>query len=83
MYGMPQGVYIAQIIPGAPAEAAGLVKGDIITSIDGTTITSYEDLQEEMMYHAVGTTVEIIIQRNTVEGYQEMTFNLTLGSRME
>lgn len=83
VYGMPQGVYIAQIIPGAPAEAAGLVKGDIITSIDGTTITSYEDLQEEMMYHAVGTTVEIIIQRNTVEGYQEMTFNLTLGSRME
>lgn len=81
MYGMPQGVYISQIIEGAPADLAGLVKGDIITSIDGTTITSYEDLQEEMQYHAVGTTVEIIIQRNTVEGYQELTFNVTLGSR--
>ena len=81
VYGMPQGVYIAQIIPGAPAEAAGLVKGDIITSIDGTTIKSYEDLQEEMQYHAVGSTVEIVIQRNTLEGYQEMTFTVTLGSR--
>ena len=81
MYGMPQGVYITRIIEGSPAEKAGLAKGDIITAIDGNTVTSYEDLQEEMQYHASGTTIEITIQRNTVDGYQEMKFNVTLSSR--
>jgi len=83
MYGMPQGVYISQIIEGAPAEAAGLLQGDIITEIDGTTITSYDDLQKEMQYHAVGATIEVTVQRNSVEGYKEMTFTVTLGSREE
>ena len=81
MYGMPKGVYISQVIEGTPAQAAGLVQGDIITEIDGTTISSYDDLQEEMQYHGVGSTVEITVQRNTVEGYQEMVFTVVLGSR--
>ncbi len=81
MYGMPRGVYISQVIEGAPAQLAGLAQGDIITEIEGTTITSYEDLQEEMKYHAVGSTIEITVQRNTVSGYQEMEFEVVLGSR--
>ncbi len=81
IYGMPMGVYISQVIDGAPAQAAGIMQGDIITEIDGSTINSYEDLQEEMQYHAVGTTIEITVQRNTFEGYQEMKFNVVLGNR--
>lgn len=81
MYGMPKGVYISQVMEGAPAQLAGLAQGDIITEIEGTTILSYEDLQEEMQYHAVGSTIEITVQRNTVSGYQEMVFEVTLGSR--
>ena len=45
------------------------------------TIRELLDLQEEMQYHASGTTIEITIQRNTVDGYQEMKFNVTLSSR--
>lgn len=81
MYGMPQGVYITRVIEGSPAEKAGLAKGDIITAIDGSTVTSYEDLQEEMQYHASGSTIEITVQRNSVGGYEEMTFSVTLSSR--
>lgn len=81
LYGMPKGVYITQVIEGTPAELAGLMQGDIITEIDGNTITSYEDLQEEMLYHAIGSTVEITVQRNTYEGYLEMKFDIILGAR--
>lgn len=81
MYGMPKGVYISQIIEGTPAQEAGLAQGDIITKIDGSSITSYDDLQEEMLYHAVGSTIEITVQRNTVDGYKEMVFTIVLGSR--
>lgn len=81
MYGMPQGVYVTRVIEGSPAEKAGLAKGDIITAIDGSTVTSYEDLQEEMQYHASGSTIEITVQRNSVGGYEEMTLSVTLSSR--
>lgn len=81
MYGMPKGVYVSQVIEGTPAQAAGLAQGDIITKIDGSSITSYDDLQEEMLYHAAGSSIEITVQRNTVDGYQEMVFTIVLGSR--
>lgn len=81
IYGMPQGVFITQVLEGTPAALAGLAKGDIITAIDGNTIASYEDLQEEMQYHASGSSIEITVQRTGMEGYQEMNFTVTLGSR--
>lgn len=81
MYGMPKGVYVTQVIEDAPAAKAGLEKGDIITAIDGNTITSYEDLQEEMQYHGAGSDVEITIQRTGPAGYEEMKFTITLGNR--
>lgn len=81
LYGMPRGVYIRQVYAGTPAETAGLAKGDIITSIDGSAITSYEDLQEEMQFHASGSTVEVTVQRPAIGGYEEMTVMITLVSR--
>lgn len=81
MYDMPIGVFIPQIAQNSPAEAAGLQKGDIITAIGGDTVTTVEELQESMQYHAAGTQVEITIQRNNGDGYQEMKYTVTLGSR--
>ena len=81
MYGMPQGVYITNVLEGTPAAEAGLMSGDIITAIDGSTVTSYEEMQKEMLYHAAGTTIELTVQRMGNNGYQEMTFELTLATR--
>ena len=41
-YSMPQGVYIAQIINGGGAADSDLQKGDIITAIEGTSVTDME-----------------------------------------
>lgn len=81
MYGMPQGVYIREVFEDTAASVAGLAPGDIITEIDGSSIQSYEDLQEEMQFHASGSAVEITIQRPSINGYQEMTVSVTLGNR--
>lgn len=81
MYGMPQGVYIREVFEDTAASVAGLAPGDIITEIDGSSIESYEDLQEEMQFHASGSSVDITVQRPSVNGYQEMTFSVTLGNR--
>jgi S1-C subfamily serine protease len=40
----PSGVQILGVLPGSPAEAAGLRAGDILLAIEGTTIADVDDL---------------------------------------
>ena len=40
------GAVILSVVSGSPADKAGLVQGDVIVNIDGTTITSSDDLQK-------------------------------------
>ena len=81
MYGMPKGIYVAQVYEGTAAANAGLVKGDIITKFDGSTVSSMEDLQKMMQYYAAGTQVDITIQQGSPSGYQEKTVTVTLGAK--
>lgn len=81
-YGMPEGIYVAQVYPGTGADNAGLVKGDIITGFAGATVTTQDDLTNSMQYYAVGDTIELTIMRgNPTEGYQEQKVNVTLTSQ--
>jgi serine protease Do len=82
-YGMPEGVYIAQVYEGTAAEAAGLQKGDIITAFDGDTITSMDALQKELEYYAKGDTVDITVMTSGIGGYIEKTVSLTLGNKVQ
>ncbi len=83
MYGMPEGVYVAQVYDGTAAASAGLAKGDIITSFDGTTVTSMEDLQGLLEYYEAGATVNLVIQQVSQDGYKEKTVTVTLGSQKD
>ncbi len=82
-YGMPEGVYIAQVYENTAAEAAGLQKGDIITAFDGDEITSMDELQKELEYYAQGETVEITVMTVGEGGYSEKTVELTLGNKVQ
>lgn len=81
-YGMPEGVYIAQVYENTAAAAAGLRQGDIITEFGGDKITSMEELQKELEFYAKGDTVEVKVMTMTVAGYEEITRKLTLGNKV-
>ncbi len=81
-YGMPEGVYIAQVYPDTAAAAAGLKQGDIITEFGGDKIASMEELQKELEFYAKGSTVEVKVMTMTVAGYEEITVQLTLGNKV-
>ena len=83
MYGIPEGVYVASVIEGGAAEAAGIQTGDIITSLGGTAVSSISDLQDMLKYYAAGETVEVVIQRNSGSGYESMTLTITLDNASE
>lgn len=53
------GVTIAEAFAGEPAANAGLVAGDVITSIDGQAVTTASQLQQEMLTLHAGQTVTV------------------------
>ena len=79
---MPEGVYVSEITKGCGAEAAGMTKGSVITAIDGTTVSSMDDLQEQLQYYAKGDKVSLTIQIPQSNGeYEEKTVEVTLGAK--
>jgi membrane-associated protease RseP (regulator of RpoE activity) len=50
--------------PGGPADKAGLLGGDIITSFDGKPVTSADDLTNMLLKTPIGKTVDIIFTRD-------------------
>lgn len=49
--GLVQGIptnepVIADVVKGSPAQAAGIVKGDVVTAINGKAIDSWQELSE-------------------------------------
>lgn len=81
MYDIPIGVYISSVIEGEAAEACGLQRGDVITAINGTTITTMDELTSLLEYYAAGTTIELTVQSKETGAYVEKTVQLTLGQR--
>jgi S1-C subfamily serine protease len=53
------GVFISDVIAGSPAQAAGLVAGDSITSLDGTATNSIRTLQNAIRSHRPGQSVTV------------------------
>jgi S1-C subfamily serine protease len=53
------GAAITEIVPQQPAEAAGLVVGEVITSLNGVTISSSADVRKSVLSLVPGTAVPI------------------------
>lgn len=77
-YNLPTdtGVYVANVYADSAAAEGGIEKGDIITSFDGTAITSPSDLQMKVREKNPGDTVDVVVNRNG----EEKTLSVTLGS---
>lgn len=79
---MPEGVYVSEVTKGGGAEKAGMTRGCIITGINGTTVSSMDDLQEQLQYYAKGDEVDLTIQVPQSNGeYQEQSVTVTLGAK--
>jgi S1-C subfamily serine protease len=62
--GRREGLQVAQVIGGSPAEVAGLRAGDIMVAVAGTPLGSSTELQRRMFEDAIGRRVEITVWRN-------------------
>ncbi len=71
-----KGIFIKGVEENSAAKAAGLKYSDIITSINGTKVSTMEELSAEISKCKVGDTIKIDIIRN---GYEPMSVNATLA----
>lgn len=81
IYGMPEGVFVYQIEEDTPAASGGMLRGDIITKLDGTRLSTAEELRENLKYYQAGETVNVTVMRNQNGEYEEVVLQITLGSK--
>ena len=83
-YGLPVGAYVEEIIEGTGAAQSKLVHGDIITGINGQSISGMEDLQNQLIYYSAGEEVTLTVQ-HPMEGseYEEREIKVTLSKRSD
>jgi len=70
------GAKVLEVTPGGPSEAAGLQKGDIITSLGGRSVEDATELVVAIRTYAPGDQVEVEIDR----GGGDVTATISLGS---
>jgi len=73
----PIGVKILEIMPGMPAEKAGMLSGDIITKWNDTDIHDYVQLNHTILFTPPGTKVKVICLRNKTP----VEFEVTVAQR--
>jgi S1-C subfamily serine protease len=62
--GRPNGLRVAEVMPGGPAARAGLRAGDLLLSAGGRPVATAQDLQALMFGEAVGRPLAITVMRN-------------------
>lgn len=72
-----EGVLIAGVIPGSPAEKAGLKKGDLLVEVDGTPVDDLAQYAAVLKEHAPGDEIPLVIVRDS----SRLTVRVTLGER--
>lgn len=78
-----RGVLVTSVTKGTAAEAAGIVRGDILVSVGGSELTSYEQFVEVAGSLEPGVAVEMVISSAATEGEgrSERVLDFVVGSR--
>ncbi|MGI8980638.1 MAG: PDZ domain-containing protein [Pirellulaceae bacterium] len=71
------GVVLELIMPGGPAEKAGLKAGDVLTKFGDLKISNIEDFENALRKHKPGDKVKLMAKR----GAEDVELEATLGTR--
>lgn len=72
---LPEGAFISLVMPDSPADKAGLKRGDIVTKINDSAITTEITLSSTVGKSRVGDTLVLTVDRNG----EEKKINVVVG----
>jgi S1-C subfamily serine protease len=77
--GQETGLLVMSVEQGTPAEAGGMVIGDIVVAVGGAPVASTEDLQDQLGGEHVGAATGVTVLR----GGEPVALTVTIGERSE
>lgn len=80
-YSMPEGVFVVDVAEGSAAQKAGIMKGDIITKMDGERVKTAEQLREVLSYFRSGEEMNLSISRRVDGEFENLDLVIVLGKR--
>lgn len=79
--GLPEGIYVTEVLPSSPAMTAGIKNGDIITRVGITPVSSVRQFYEEI--NAVGTDgIRIVVSREIKGEHKEQSLFMVPETRL-
>ena len=78
-YGMPKGAAIRSVEADSPAAKGGLQVNDIVTAINGETITDYEGLKAKISASQPGDVLELTVYRKG----ETLSVTVTVGEKRQ
>ena len=79
MYGLPAGAAVQNVTEGSPAAAAGLQAGDIITEVDGQTVSGSSELVDIIGASHVGKVLNLRVYRQG----SYLQISVTVGEQIQ
>ena len=74
-YRLPAGVYVTDVEYGSDAYSVGIEVGDLILSVGGIRVTSFDELRSAVLNFQVGDTVEVVVYRSGQQYLVELTLS--------
>lgn len=75
--GMPAGLFISEVLPGSPADKAGMKVEDVLVEAEGQKVARAGDLQKFLERHRPGDRVQLTV----IRGEDRLALGLTLGEK--
>lgn len=74
--GSTDGALVAQVVPGSPAEQAGIQRGDVIIEFDGKPVKTPDDLGNLVKASKIGDKKVLVIAREGTTSYKTLTIGV-------
>lgn len=80
--GMPEGIYIGEVLENSPVYNAGIQPGDVLVRLGGSRIKGLVEFRNTLYALPAGEETELLIMRNNgKDEYKELRFHIPIGSR--
>ncbi len=72
-FGLPAGMFVRSTVAGGPAAKAGILRGDVVTAVDGKSTLAEDTLTGIALAHKAGDPVTVDYQRDGQPGHTTVT----------